>query len=187
MKFIKQYSGIAALILWCYTFFFAGSTETTGDYITSVGPKLKLRETGSLFKITYNDTDRLTIAKLKSGNITLGNVGSLIMPGAIEATGNITFTGTNNAIDGLNVGTSSGIQKLNVFGGADIQDSIIIGSFCELTEQGNNPKPTASSKTAIYMKADKFIIAYDNAGTMKYRYIDLTGTDATWNYTTTPP
>jgi hypothetical protein len=37
------------------------------------------------------------------------------------------------------------------------------------------------------MKDDKFIIQYNHGGTLKYRYLDLTSTDATWTYTTTAP
>ena len=44
-----------------------------------------------------------------------------------------------------------------------------------------------SSEAGIIMKGDKLIISYDDAGTVKYRYLDLTSTNATWVYTTTAP
>lgn len=51
--------------------------------------------------------------------------------------------------------------------------------------------PTAFNNEAnIYVKSNKLIIQYvDGAwpGTTRYKYLDLTGTGATWTHTTTPP
>ena len=56
-----------------------------------------------------------------------------------------------------------------------------------LTETLNTATPTQDTEVAMYMRGDKFIIAFNNGGTAKYRYLDLTSTDATWTYTTTAP
>lgn len=56
------------------------------------------------------------------------------------------------------------------------------------TEVDTTPTaPTAGGVFRIYMKADKLVIQYNDGGTVKYRYMDLTSTDATWVYTVTAP
>jgi hypothetical protein len=39
----------------------------------------------------------------------------------------------------------------------------------------------------IYVKGDKLIFQFNNAGTVRYKYLDLTGTGVTWVHTTTAP
>lgn len=67
-------------------------------------------------------------------------------------------------------------------------DAVTAG-YLEWTEMAANPaaNPTSGAAARAWMKGDKFIIAYNHGGTMKYRYLDLTSTDATWTYTTTAP
>jgi len=47
--------------------------------------------------------------------------------------------------------------------------------------------PTASNQCRIYMKADKLVIQYNQAGTVRYKYLTLSGTGVTWVHTTTAP
>ena len=56
------------------------------------------------------------------------------------------------------------------------------------TEQTNTPTdPVVSAAVQIYVRDDKLILAYDDAGTMRYKYLDMTGTGVTWVHTTTAP
>jgi len=69
---------------------------------------------------------------------------------------------------------------------ADGESLIRLNGYAQMKELANAPtNPAASSQVNVYVKDDKFVISYDDAGTMKYRYLDLTSTDATWAYTTT--
>lgn len=43
------------------------------------------------------------------------------------------------------------------------------------------------SQFAIYMKANKFVIAYNNGGTMTYITLDMDGSDTTWTHGTSAP
>ena len=43
------------------------------------------------------------------------------------------------------------------------------------------------SQFATYMKADKFVIAYNNGGTMTYITIPLDGSTTTWTHSTSAP
>lgn len=46
----------------------------------------------------------------------------------------------------------------------------------------------SSGQCRTYMTDNhKYVIAYNDNGTMKYRYLDMTSTNATWTYTTTTP
>ena len=47
--------------------------------------------------------------------------------------------------------------------------------------------PTAGAQMRVYMKADKLIIQFNDAGTVRYKYLDLTGTGVTWVHTTSAP
>jgi hypothetical protein len=47
--------------------------------------------------------------------------------------------------------------------------------------------PTAGSEAQIYVKADKLIVRYNDGGTVRYKYLDLTGTGVTWTHTTSAP
>jgi hypothetical protein len=49
------------------------------------------------------------------------------------------------------------------------------------------PTPGTSFATRIYVKGNKLIVQFNDAGTVKYRYMDLTGAAATWTYTTIAP
>lgn len=79
-------------------------------------------------------------------------------------------------------GTTAPTYGLHLLGTA--QDRGVIG----LTESTATPtNPTASGACVLYMKADKLVVGYDDAGTMRYKYLDLTGTGVTWVHTTSAP
>lgn len=57
-----------------------------------------------------------------------------------------------------------------------------------LEEQSATPSdPADGAEVRVYMKADKFILQYNDAATVRYKYLDLTGTGVTWVHTTTAP
>lgn len=57
-----------------------------------------------------------------------------------------------------------------------------------LVEQASAPSsPTSGTQARLYMKGDKLIIQYNDGGTTRYKYLDLTGTGVTWVHTTTAP
>ena len=47
--------------------------------------------------------------------------------------------------------------------------------------------PGAADRCRLYMKADKLIVQYYDAGTVRYYYLDLTGGVGTWAHTTSAP
>lgn len=56
-----------------------------------------------------------------------------------------------------------------------------------MTETGTPAAPTQDTQAKIYIKANKLIIAWNDGGTTRYKYLDLTGTGVTWVHTTTAP
>lgn len=47
--------------------------------------------------------------------------------------------------------------------------------------------PSQSNEVSIYLKSNKLIFQYNDTGTTRYKYLDLTGTGVTWVHSTTPP
>lgn len=57
-----------------------------------------------------------------------------------------------------------------------------------LQERSATPSdPSSGAAVQVYLKDDKIIFQFNNAGTVRYKYLDLTGTGVTWVHTTTPP
>jgi hypothetical protein len=55
-------------------------------------------------------------------------------------------------------------------------------------ESSNTPgNPTSSNQARLYVKGDKLIIQFNDAGTVRWKYLDLTGTGVTWTHTTSAP
>ena len=69
-----------------------------------------------------------------------------------------------------------------------VEDTLNLDSHMRLWEQPNNPaQPTAGTRANVYMRSDKFVIQYNDGGTTRYKYLDLTGTGVTWTHTTVAP
>ena len=57
-----------------------------------------------------------------------------------------------------------------------------------LAEQSTTPSnPTAGTEARIYIKSDKLVVQFNDAGTVRYKYLDLTGTGANWVHDTVAP
>jgi hypothetical protein len=55
-------------------------------------------------------------------------------------------------------------------------------------EQGTAPPdPTSDGPAHQYLRDQKMVFQYNDGGTVRYKYLDLTGTGVTWVHTTTPP
>ena len=47
--------------------------------------------------------------------------------------------------------------------------------------------PAVSSEAKIYIRNNKLVIQYNDAGTIRYKWLDLYGTGVTWQHSTTAP
>jgi hypothetical protein len=71
--------------------------------------------------------------------------------------------------------------------GLFVGDEFDIDGTLYLKSRGSAPGMATASECHTYVRNGKFVVAYNDAGTKKYRYLDLTSTNATWTYTTTAP
>ena len=60
-------------------------------------------------------------------------------------------------------------------------------TFMRLRETSNTPPNGAGDAMHLYFKDDKLIIQFNDGGTIRYKYLDLTGTGVTWQHSTSAP
>jgi hypothetical protein len=80
---------------------------------------------------------------------------------------------------GIGPGSSSPTSTLHLFGASAAM------TFEEATANPSNP--TSGSQMRVYMKADKFVIQYNDGGTTRYKTLTLSGTGTTWAHSTSAP
>ena len=61
------------------------------------------------------------------------------------------------------------------------------GSFAMAEATEHPVDPAANTEAIFYVKADKFIIKFNDSGTIRYKYMVLSGDDMTWVQTLTSP
>lgn len=84
----------------------------------------------------------------------------------------------------VGIGTTNPTAQLHLGAKLGVADSATV---C-LDEKDTTPaNPSSGNQAKIYLKADKLILQYNDAGTVRYKYLDLTGTGVTWVHTTTAP
>lgn len=142
-----------------------------------------------------------------AGTLSIGASGSLLA-GAVDGNrvvidqNNINFMTTSDAgikkisyRSSTDYATEAGYigQVLATSGAKSTQlqfygKSFQFDSDVTLIELSTTPSnPTSGTQVRLYMKGDKIIIQYNDAGTVRYKYLDLTGTGVTWVHTTTAP
>lgn len=61
-------------------------------------------------------------------------------------------------------------------------------TFMRVMQATNTPAlPGQNDAFHLYLRNNKLILQYNDAGTIRYKYLDLTGTGVTWVHTTTAP
>jgi hypothetical protein len=84
----------------------------------------------------------------------------------------------------VGIGTSTPGSALHLAQANGVAES----GTCLFAEKDTTPgNPTDGTQVKMYMKADKIIFQYNDGGTVRYKYLDLTGTTDTWTATTTAP
>jgi hypothetical protein len=57
-----------------------------------------------------------------------------------------------------------------------------------LNEKDTTPAaPTADTQAKMYIKSNKVVFEWNDGGTTRYKYLDLTGTGVTWVHDTSAP
>lgn len=115
-----------------------------------------------------------------------------IFKDAAYATALVIGSGSANGVWSLGVpsGAIDGtlkIENTNTGGmNLEVLDGYASISYQKHADRGAHPS-LASGECATYRKGNLYVVAYNDGGTVKYRYLNLASTDATWTYTTTAP
>lgn len=90
----------------------------------------------------------------------------------------------------LPTGTNWGLRYLAGSAGTTFKYGVTNVPWAVMAEGASNPGTGLLSSLdtfAVYMKADKFVIAYNNAGTITYITIPMDGSTTSWTHGTTAP
>lgn len=118
----------------------------------------------------------LSIPQVSATILALGEFVKVSVVSILNVSGN---NGETSHFGGkLLVGKKSGDAKsvLNVSGIVTL-DPLVPTPF----------SPTTAREAQIYLQDSKLVIAYADGATVRYKYLDLTGTGTTWAHTLTPP
>jgi hypothetical protein len=80
------------------------------------------------------------------------------------------------------VGDANEYIRLNAKGPSGGSNSIVIS-----VTANTPPDPINNGDVNIYTKSNKIIFQFNDGGTVRYKYLDLTGTGVTWVHTTVAP
>lgn len=93
------------------------------------------------------------------------------------------WSGSQNSLVGFSLADkeTTGLAPAGVFE-AGIEDCVT------LQERSTNPSdPVDGTEGRIYIKGNLLILQFNDSGTVRYKYLDLTGTGVTWVHTTSAP
>lgn len=160
--------------------------------------------TASMFNGVGNDL-RAWGGNVNAGGFNLTNVGSLFVNGAAvigtSTTGTVFFS-TAVSAPALSFGVTTGAFTFWDTGGtyltilpgtgvgvlnASPATALDVSGAITLRPTTTPANPSASSEARTYIKSGKRIYQYNDAGTTRWKYLDLTGTGVTWVHTTTAP
>lgn len=110
------------------------------------------------------------------------------------------YDGTFN---GFKVGANSAPDyTLDVYGTGGISGDLRLGAGLAVGSQSLDPHtgtiavqeisstpsdPASGTQMNIYMRGNRLIVQFNDGGTVRYKYLDLSGTGVTWVHTTTAP
>lgn len=76
--------------------------------------------------------------------------------------------------------TASGLAPAGIF-------AVGVPNVMQLQPASTPTNPSSSAEGNVYLKGGKLIFQYNDAGTVRWKYLDLTGTGVTWVHTTSAP
>lgn len=134
-----------------------------------------------------------------SGNLGLGVTRNQASSAVLPA--KIVFATDTTAAGGIQFGTTGAASLYRSNAGTLRTDTALsVGEFLNMTgsttsgyirmtaNSGTVTTPPNTGNAHIYIKNGRFIVAYNQAGTVKYHYRDLTATaDGSWVYSATAP
>jgi len=126
--------------------------------------------------------------EIVGANLTLGrlevNSGSITFY-RIQGAESVTLAADTSMSDNRIIYLPDANGTLGTVNGNQDFTSIASQTFTE--RSGTPSNPTSGTEARLYMKGDKLIIQFNDGGTVRYKYLDLTGTGVTWTHTTSAP
>jgi hypothetical protein len=133
------------------------------------------------------DSPRILLAD-PNGNFYLGNNDNDAFQAKLEITPSATTDNALMVTDGENGNPLFLVDNSGKVGiGAPSPNSALEVNGAITLDQLSETPACSEGQTVVYTKGNYYIILFNDAGTYKFRYMDLTGTDATWNYSTSEP
>jgi hypothetical protein len=168
----------------------SGTLRATGAaYLTDIRPV-----SDSTTAVQIKRSGGTAIVTVDTTNSRVGINGT---PGAFafDVTGTANISAMLKAQDvWANASLGVGIQPtdpswvVDVVGNSRFTGAIKITEHLRFSETSTTPSSLSSSaEGVIYVKSDKLIVAFNDGGTVRYKYLDLTGTGVTWQHTTSAP
>lgn len=154
----------------------AGSVMTFGDVFDASTPYIALREHGG------TDVDQLEAYAQKGIYFVTNTYGSTARL-TIQQDGDIIYGGETQVTGAEH----TFIGDADISGNLNVQGNSTVGSYLKYKTASTPSTPANGTEFNLYYKANKFIIQYNDGGTTRYKYLDLTGTGTTWVATTTAP
>jgi hypothetical protein len=112
-----------------------------------------------------------------------GHAGSgVLLGGQLRFIAGSTWSSSNGQTDvhiDLNGPNQTGISTKFRFEG--------VGAFTMFQASETPASPGASNEAKLYIKGSKLVIQFNDAGTVRYKWLDLTGTGTTWQHSTSAP
>ena len=69
----------------------------------------------------------------------------------------------------------------------DVSGDAALDGVLNLAASATPTNAAQSSDANVYVKDGKLVVQYNDAGTVRYKYLDLTGTGVTWTHSTSAP
>lgn len=131
-------------------------------------------------------TDDDGIFRLNADEVFIGSSLTNTIDGAYMVTSAGTLGGTPTVRFHVGDGTTSSLQQVVNF---TIADGIATQEIpITLDEKNTTPSsPTNGDNMRIYMRNNTIVFQFNDAGTVRYKYLDLTGTGVTWVHSTVAP
>lgn len=121
-----------------------------------------------------------------AGSYTITGLYGLLLPATAKGAG---VTVTNHyglEVGNIDQGTNNWAIKTSS-GKVQFGDSLVIARSLTYTNSSTPPNPASSGAIRQYQKGSMIVFQYNDAGTVRYKYLDMAGTGVTWVHSTSAP
>ncbi len=144
-----------------------GTHDDSKNYAGMVG----YRHTG------YNAVDMLFTAFVGSTDAATYTARHIIQAGHHDGS-----TYTDTRVEVVREG-GSGARYVGIYG-----ERLEVNGAAKLMAVAATPAIGSSAAAGVlYVKGDKFVVAYNEGGTVRYKWLTLSGTGVSWSYSATAP